>query len=208
MTQELQIEIAECYRQYCGVIKPLIAQIEAQTERFPLPLFNEIRAFNDHIARCYYDNPSDEKIKEQVNRAKRHITRITLDCFKSLNVIAYSQIEEFERQTRNIDLTVLDNGLFYPEYSRRKVEAARIVRNAKIQESFNTYYALTKYQEAFNIYSKIVESINEISEKVKWAKARFRIVRIVKIAGWILSVIISAVISAYFSCEIVAGMID
>ena len=208
MTQELQIEIAECYRQYCGVIKPLIAQIEAQTERFPLPLFNEIRAFNDHIARCYYDNPSDEKIKEQVNRAKRHITRITLDCFKSLNVIAYSQIEEFERQTRNIDLTVLDNGLFYPEYSRRKVEAAKIVRNAKIQESFNTYYALTKYQEAFNIYSKIVESINEISEKVKWAKVRFRIVRIVKIAGWILSVIISAVISAYFSCEIVAGMID
>lgn len=208
MTQELQIEIAECYRQYCGVIKPLIAQIEAQTERFPLPLFNEIRAFNDHIARCYYDNPSDEKIKEQVNRAKRHITRITLDCFKSLNVIAYSQIEEFERQTRNIDLTVLDNGLFYPEYSRRKVEAAKIVRNAKIQESLNTYYALTKYQEAFNIYSKIVESINEISEKVKWAKVRFRIVRIVKIAGWILSVIISAVISAYFSCEIVAGMID
>lgn len=208
MTPELQKEIAECYRQYCGVIKPLIAQIEAQTERFPLPLFNEIRAFNDHIARCYYDNPSDEKIKEQVLRAKRHITRITLDCFKSLNVIAYSQIEAFEKQTRNIDLTVLDNGLFYPEYSRRKVEAAKIVRNAKMQESFNTYYALTKYQEAFNIYSKIVESINEINEKVRWAKTRFRTMRVVKIVGWALSIVISAVISAYFSCEILAAMIN
>lgn len=41
------------YKTYNDVIKPLIATIEAKTEKFPTPLFNELRAYNDHIAQCY-----------------------------------------------------------------------------------------------------------------------------------------------------------
>jgi hypothetical protein len=38
MTSELQCRINDCYVEYCEVIKPLIAQIEAQSEKFPLPI--------------------------------------------------------------------------------------------------------------------------------------------------------------------------
>lgn len=45
--------IIALYQDYNTVIKPLIAEVEARTEQFPLPLFNEIRALHDHISRCY-----------------------------------------------------------------------------------------------------------------------------------------------------------
>lgn len=206
MTPYLQDSIIDCYDQYCGVIKPLIARIEALSEKIPLSIFNEIRAFNDHIARCYFGTPNDEYISEQISKAQRHIVRITLDCFKCLNVILYSKIEEFEHRTRNVDLTVIDNGVFYPKYSRQKVEAAKLVMAAKISEGHGYEEALGLYQNACNIYSEIVEDINNANENVKWAKVRFTTKRVVTVVGWIVSVIVSAVLSAIFSCEIVSNL--
>lgn len=203
MDREFQLQVEDCYIQYCSVIKPLIARIEALSEKIPLPIFNEIRALNDHIARCYFNNPDDEYIAEQISKANRHVLRITLDCFKCLNVILYSKIEDFEKFTRNVDLTVINNGVFFPEYTRKKSEAARFVEKAKIQEGYDVGIALKLYEDACNLYSEIVESINDIYENVRWAKIRFSSKKIMTIVGWILSVIISALISAYFSCEII-----
>ena len=204
MTQAQQKSIADCYSTYCEVIKPLIAQIEALSEKIPLPLFNEIRAFNDHIARCYYGNPAQAYIDEQIDRACRHILRLTLDCFKCLNVILYQKIELFEQQTRNIDLTVIDNGTFYPAYSRKKVEAAKIVQEAKQVEATDINLSLAKFQESFNLYTEINASIISISEKVRWARTRFTRRRWLTPVLWTVSVIISAIISAIFSCELIA----
>lgn len=201
-------KIKECYVAYCEVIKPLIAQIEAYSEKLPLPLFNEIRAFNDHIARCYYNNPSCEYIEEQITKAQRHITRITLDCFKCLNVILYQRIELFDRQTRNVDLTVINNGTFFPEYSRKRVEAAAQVKEAKIMEAIDVVLALNKYQDAFNNYANIVENIDRISETVKWARIRFTARRWLTVVGWTVSIIVSAIISAIFSCELAAKFLN
>ncbi len=203
-----QQRIESCYSDYCGIIKPLIANIEARSEKIPLPLFNEIRAFNDHIARCYYKNPSSKYIDEQIDRAERHISRIMLDCFKCLNVILYQRIECFDRQTRNIDLTVIDNGTFYPEYSRNRAEASKYVAKAKIAEATDTLTALELYQKAYNRYIIIVDSIDYINEKVKWARVRFTSRRILTIIGWVISILVSALISAYFSCEIISRFLN
>lgn len=56
-------KISELYEIYLGLIKPLLSEIEANYEQFPEPLFNEIRAFNDHISRCYIPNisPTEKK---------------------------------------------------------------------------------------------------------------------------------------------------
>lgn len=207
MTQQDRSHIEDCYVRYCAVIKPLIANIESLSEKLPLPLFNEIRAFNDHIARCYYLNPNDDFIGEQISKAQRHIERITLDCFKCLNVILYQRIELFERQTRNIDLTVIDNGEFFPEYSRMKLEASNLVKSAKLAEARNSDAALDYYQDSYNIYTRLVEKIDGVSEKVKWAKVRFTSKRIVTVVAWTVSVIVSAILSAVFSCEIIGSLL-
>lgn len=207
MTEQDRTQIEDCYVRYCAVIKPLIANIESLSEKIPLPLFNEIRAFNDHIARCFYLNPDEDFIKEQIAKAQRHIERITLDCFKCLNVILYQRIELFERQTSNVDLTVIDNGEFFPEYSKLKLKAANLVRLAKLEEAKSSDQALDLYQDSYNVYTRLVEKIESVSEKVKWAKVRFSSKRIITIIAWILSVVISAILSAVFSCEIIASLL-
>ena len=207
MTEEAAKRITACYVQYCEVIKPLIAQIEAYSEKFPLPLFNEIRAFNDHIARCYYRNPSDSFIDEQIDKASRHILRITLDCFKCLIVIMFEQIERFEQQTRNVDLTVIDNGTFYPEYARLKTDGAATVRRAKTLESYEIENALREYEKAYDIYNRIINNINTVKESVRWARVRFTTRRILTLLAWVASVIISAIISALFTCELFSQLL-
>lgn len=131
---------------------------------------------------------------------------MTLDCFKCLIVIMFQKIENFDKRTRNIDLTVIDNGLFYPEYSRLKVEAANAVNNAKLQESINIEDALIEFERACNIYSDIINSIDRINESVRWAKVRFSSKKILTAIVWVLSVVISAIISALFTCEIFASI--
>lgn len=159
------------------------------------------------MARCYYDSPDDDYIAEQIAKANRHIIRISLDCFKCLNVILFSQIEDFEKRTKNIDLTVIDNGLFYPKYARQKVDAAKYVNEAKITEGYDSEKSLELYQSACNIYSEIVVEINRINENVKWAKVRFTTRRVLTIIGWVVSVVISAILSALFSCEITTHLL-
>lgn len=208
MTTEQSSRIKECYSQYCGIIKPLIAEIEARAEAIPLPIFNEIRAFNDHIARCYYQNPSQAYINEQIEKAQRHITRITLDCFKCLDALLYARIALFDQQTKNIDLTVIDNGTFYPKYCNLKQEALLLVEQAKKTEAINIDESLSIYQNAYNRYNDLVELILRNSETVRWARRRFKIRRWLTPILWIASVIVSAIVSAYFSCEFFQALLS
>lgn len=119
-------------------------------------------------------------------------------------MILFQQIDLFDRQTRNIDLTVIDNGQFYPMYSHKRIQAAKLVENAKMKEHIDIVESLNLYQEAFNLYDTLVNDINGISEKVKWARVRFRVRKTASIIGWVVSVIASAIISAVFSCELVS----
>ena len=194
-------EIAQCYSQYGEIIKPLIAEIEAQCEKIPLQLLNEIRAFNDHISRCYYGDPEETYINTQIDKAQRHITRITLDCFKALNVIMYEKISNYEHQTRHVDLTVIDNGLFFPRYSALKREAASLVYKAKREEAKNVDRALSLYQDAYNKYCEVTSLIAENTEKTRWAKVKTYSHKALTVILWILSIVISAVVSMYLSCD-------
>ena len=64
----MEEDIKNLYKVYNTVIKPLIAEVEARTEQFPLPLFNEIRALHDHISRCYSDDVTEEQIEKNIEK--------------------------------------------------------------------------------------------------------------------------------------------
>lgn len=101
---------------------------------------------------------------------------------------------------------MIDNGLFFQKYSRQKFEAAQLVNEAKIAESVDSDNALELYQAACNIYSQIVVDINKTSDNVKWAKIRFTTRRLLTLLGWIVSIVVSAILSAIFSCELIAQL--
>ena len=192
---ENNMRIVALYQEYNTVIKPLIAEVEARTEQFPLPLFNEIRALHDHIARCYSESISAEQTDTEIRKAERHVARIMLDCYKCLNLSLHDAVLLFERQTGHIDLTVLQNGVFYPKYKSLRTKAIQTVRKAKSLEAMDTNAALDTYQEAFNVYCELESIMDEVTPDLHWARVRFSVRRVVKILLWVLSAVASGVVS-------------
>ncbi len=187
--------IIALYNDYNMIIKPLIAEVEARTEQFPLPLFNEIRALHDHIARCYMDGFSETQIDSEIHKAERHVLRIMLDCYKCLNLSLHDMVLLFEKQTKSVDLTVLQNGTFYPKYKSLRTQAVQTVRKAKSLESMDTNVALDVYQTAYNVYSELEILIDTVTPDVHWARVRFTVRRAVQVLLWIASAVTSGIVS-------------
>lgn len=204
--QQTQSLLAPLYESYLNAIKPLIAEIEARTEKFPLPLFNEIRAFNDHVARCYSSSASDNDILGNIQKAEGHITRIVLDCYKYLNVFIYEEVKKFEKSTKNIDLTNIDNGTFWPEYKRLCKQGRNKKKEAKTIESINKIKALQLLQEAYNIYVQLENLIDNQIENVKWARVKHRLKIGWRIFKWLVGVAIGAFLATLFSCEYIRNV--
>jgi hypothetical protein len=200
-------QISSLYNTYNEVIKPLIALYEAREEQFPTPVFNEIRAFNDHIAKCHLKKIDENQINEEIKLAERHIFRIIFDCYKFLNVSFHKEINIFENETRNIDLTLIDNGEFYPNFKRLKNSAIQYVRTAKKNESFDIQKSFTNYENAFNAYSEIVELISHKKTDVNWARKKHSLKKILKFVLWILSALLSGLVSLFFTCESIKNLI-
>ena len=201
MSALFETESAKLFNQYNQVIKPLIAEIEARGEVMPQPLFNEIRAFTDHIARCYRNDITEEKIADELLKAKRHIVRITLDCFKCLNILLFGEIKDFEHRTRNINLKAIHNGEFYPKYKQMRRDAVETVKKAKKAECEDSDKALILYDNAFNKYVAIENLIKDNTEEVKWARIFFSARRLGKFALWLSAAIISGLISTLIACD-------
>jgi len=191
----LHDKLSALYNSYNDVIKPLIADIESKYQKFPDSIFNEIRAFNDHVARCYITNITEDKANEEIKKAESHIVRIILDCYKYLAMWLHDYFEKFKA---NFDITLIDNGEFAPYFYNTQLKGIRTLREAKQNESYNKQIAYDKYQEAYNIYSELYIKIENYLPRIKWAKKAW----IYKLKENALLIIISAVVSAIVSAII------
>lgn len=173
----------------------MIAEIEVRMQAFPTPVINEIRAFNDHIARCYHENMSDDKISKEIDKAERHVVRIILDCYKYLIICLDDHLKDFENISRNIDLTKIDNGLFYPKYSLLKKESKDLVFIAKKAETIDSEDSFVKYETAYNKYCELESLIHEVNLKVNHLRIKYPINRTKQSILWILSLIGTSILS-------------
>ena len=77
---------------YCENIRPLLLELKLRRgDDHLLGINNEIRALNDHIARCYSENITSQQRMEQLSKAEGHVRRLILDCFKQLNMDLFSK---------------------------------------------------------------------------------------------------------------------
>lgn len=185
------------YYQYNNTIKLLIAEIEIRYESFPTPIFNEIRAFNDHIARCFMEPNNKELVDIQVRKAKGHIERMILDCYKFLNVSLYdSVIKGFDKKYKGVDLSVINNGDFILEYKKIKKEIVLLLKDAKSKEYLeNKDSSIELYEKAHNRYTDLENLILNNCSNLFWAKNKFCVKRFLKFIGWFLAAIISGFVS-------------
>ena len=187
------------YQTYNEVIKPLIAEIEVRYEKFPTPIFNEIRAFNDHIARCHREGISNLEIEDELRKAKGHIERIVLDCYKFLNVALHEiVIKRFDRRTKGIDLGAINNGTFFAVYSEAKKFINTHLKEAKLLEVQDKEKSLKEYELVYNKFSELEIFLSDNERHICWARARYYSNKLFKLIGWLLAAIISGIISSIY----------
>lgn len=185
------------YSKYNDVIKPLIAEIEVRFESFPTSIFNEIRAFNDHVSRCYLQPDNEEWINNQIHKAEGHIERIILDCYKFLNVSLYdSVIKKFDKEYKGVDLSNINNGEFLIQHKKITREIIICLKDAKSKEVLeDKSESIAIYEKVHNKYTELENLIEQNCRNLFWAKSKFYVNRIWKIILWLVSAIVSGIVS-------------
>jgi len=111
-------EVEKLYLEFSKTVKPLIATVEAEREEFPIGILNEVRAFNDHIARCFAEKNDKDYVNQQLDKARNHITRICLDCYKILIFTYKDRIDHFNKINKKVDLGMVSDGIFFQSLTR------------------------------------------------------------------------------------------
>jgi len=182
-----------------NVVYPLVADIEVYYERFPISIFDEIRNFNDHIARCYRKGVTSAFREEQLKAARTHLARIKFESFKFLLVYLDDEAKRFQSQTKGIDLTLIDQGNFVNSLNKILDQAINAKREAtKIEILGEHEEALAKYEEAFILYTKLNDFIMENRKNVRWAKFRTSLSRKEKVLWTLFGGFISYLIWLLF----------
>lgn len=202
MNPTLKEKIEVLYETYNYEVKPLLALVEATYEAFPVQVLNEIRAFNDHLSRCYVSSLDSDSIEKEMDKARSHLKRIRFDCFKFLNVFLHDKARRFEKQTKNTNLSVINNGEFFIQFNKLNKGATLAVRDAKRLEHIDSDRAFEKFEEAYNLYSDLENLIDEHRHLINWARLRHPLGIVLKIVLFIITAIISGLISNFL------GLID
>jgi hypothetical protein len=199
MDTQFTAQITLLYQTYNEVIKPLIAEIEVRYEQFPTPVFNELRAFNDHIARCHRNNISNSEIETQISKARGHIERLILDCYKYMNVdLRKNVIERFDRRTKGVDIGAISNGNFFAFYSDAKKFINAHLKEAKRLEAVDKDTSIKEYETVYNKLSELEIFLIDNEQHICWARTKYYSNRILKMIGWLLAAIISGIISSIY----------
>ncbi|MBQ6070201.1 MAG: hypothetical protein IJK85_00455 [Bacteroidales bacterium] len=159
MRQDQLQKIDKLLLDYGKSAKPLINEIAQRhyNSKVPENLLNEIRALNDHIARCYRDGADDNYIDSELGKAEGHLRRLMYDCFKQLNIYISDNLKRRERRSYSNRWLYRDGGNFWRQYTEWKQQAQSNVIEAKKQESINSDAALKHFESGYQNYRNIEE---------------------------------------------------
>lgn len=198
---ELQSSLKELYDGYNNQIASLLLLVEVRLEVFPVALLNEIRAMHDHVARVYLTNLKFSEKMDEVETAKRHAMRAMLDCHKVL--IAYwhvVQIEIFDKRYHGVRLPQVDNGNFYPEYSRLKDHAFELIEAAKRTERIGAsrrLESIERYQAAFEACVDLEDFVHGKHTELAWASINLRSNRLYDWFGGFITGVLASYLAGY-----------
>lgn len=196
MVNDMEERINNILSNYRNTVKPLLADIKARRADGKLPdnFLNEIRALNDHIARCFRSDVKD--IDAELTKAEGHLRRLIYDCFKQLNIYINDILVQKESLFYSDLWLTYDNGRFWIEYSKSRRYAQRNVVDAKKAETVNPERAMALYEKAFQNYRNAENMLLQHKSMLwrslvnkYWLKANH-------FSGWILITVLLAIISA------------
>lgn len=147
-------DILDTYRM---VVKPLLVTIETRNNGIPVNCLNEIRALNDHIARCYRPGMKEVDKHKELSKAEGHVRRLIFDCFKQLNISLYEKIECYETKYYSTRWQLIEGGQFWRKYVECKRNALEASVEAKKLETYQPEESMKKYECSYLNYCEIEE---------------------------------------------------
>ena len=178
------------YSFYNDRLRWVIIFIESRYKKFPVPILNEIRAVQDHIARCYdKDILGDEAfVEEQMRAAQGHYIRCLLDGYKYIWYQFGPEVQKKYFWAKILgDLDSIDNGGFVKQMYNLKNEAKKLNFKARETESKDKNVSLDLYEKSIG---KLVE-LDELYEchagEIGWSVRKGLTMKVVAGLGWLIA---------------------
>lgn len=181
---------SELFHFYNDRLRWVIIFIESRYKKFPVPILNEIRAVQDHIARCYEeDRVSDEGyINEQMRAAKGHYLRCLLDGYK---YIWYQFTPEIERKffwAKILgDLHSIDNGEFVKQVVSLRSEAKKLNFEARTIESKDKDMSLDLYEKSIGKLVQLDDLYENHVAEIGWSVRKGLTMKVIYGLGWMIA---------------------
>ena len=182
----------EIYSFYNDRLRWVIIFIESRYKKFPVPILNEIRAVQDHMARCFEDENADneEYINEQLRAAKGHYLRCLLDGYK---YIWYQYCPEIKKKYfwAKIfgDLHSIDNGEFVKQMDQLRCDAKRFNFEARRIESKNKDMSLDLYEKSIGKLVELEELFDNHAGEIGWSVKKGMTMKVIAGLGWMIALV-------------------
>jgi hypothetical protein len=202
LDNNFQKKITSLYSTYNNQVKPLFALIESTFQALPVSIVNEIRAFNDHIARCYVDDVKNDFKTKQLDKAENHIERMLLDSFKFLCFFYEEEVRDFKRTYKKYDLTSINNGKFLMQLKTVIHNCHNTYKDAKIIEPLDKELSFKNYQQTFKYFEEFIELTNKNIGNLINLKRKHTFFSLLKLFIFIIGAIISGIIGSIITSGI------
>lgn len=164
LSTRVYAEIERLYnQQYREKFKSLLALVESLKGKFPGPILNELRAVQDHISRCFTAGISEVEALEEINKARGHLERANMDCYKALLIIYEKKLGDFEKAYDGVNLALVKDGEFLTKFQNDWDAAKDLAIGARKMESESFLDKLKAYAE----FEKAVVAYQEIDNYLR-----------------------------------------
>lgn len=171
---------------------PLLLRLEKMQGYIPVNCLNEIRALNDHVARCFRDSFDSDNVEVELSKSMGHVERLVLDCFKQLIIFVKDDIQSYEKKYFSTLWYYWNDGEFWKEYCNLKVAGEQLEIDAKIKETADKTESLRQYEQAYQKFQKISDLLSHQNLRCSQWNRYFNKVK--KMGFWLMFTLITTIV--------------
>lgn len=189
--------IGKISRAYLQNFKPLLEILKVRMDgHYPQNCLNEIRAINDHVARCYREGISEVDITKEIGKSEGHLQRLAYDCYKQLLLFQSADIKQTIRRYYSSSWVRIGNGELWKTYTENYKLAREFEKEAKRNESIDSDCALYSYDNAYNCYQAILEIFKKYKKQICLSAVWKWFERILEGLNWLIITFFLSLITA------------
>ena len=202
MSEEPTIQVVVDY--YHNFFVPAYADLVAFLGDKPVQVLVEIENYNSHMMRAMEDGSADGVISSNLKKAKGHLQRGTLDCYKLLFVHINRQINQYFDGFEKIDIDIALGHTNFHQLFQQRQEFIQIIRQSRTTEmqnvGVNIEGTIESYRSAVNNGFDLVELLSNEYPQFERVKKYFFIKQLqANWGGYVISAILGVVVTLIVS---------